>query len=1321
MDMKANRWKIGMSLVEVMIVVVILGVVLAGIFMFFVSGTEQFHFARRQNELDMSGRMALDRITNSLIWAGYMPHGGWEDDEWHPMQTADPDTVRFYADRYPRFKVLTDREYINIFRGIDGAIHIENDSGVVWTEGHNITDLYFSYLDGDGNDLGFPLASDSLRDLIRQIRVDLELSEEYGDHVYQSVMHTTITPRNLGIDHGFNPLFYPPEPLRGIIAFNVFGSDTIPNPTQDEILMIEKLTDWGYTVTQFTDAMASGFDYEDIDLIILRHRTDGISLPAGDIYMASNGQDSIPVITMNPHDAEDYFGLGTAIASHEDSLMYGLMPWHDVLKNVFPAGSPDSVAIYQPGLGGEQTYLDYSNGLDSLLIDRAAGYGQSGVCCNTYSTPGRRRVHYGAWDASCYNDKGWQLFRNVVRWGAGTPPGGSGGTILMEEGFEDPGSTPAEITIWEDDITPQVGQTMVPIYEEHFDNGTTTLTWDLSPLGGGRTFVRGSSEPDDPNCLQMDRSGAGAITRNVGYLTVDLSAYNENLDDLVLQYRANTSSEGFLDAADDVFLTELSGGSTVQVLSEDFENLALGHGDIEFWGDLYGQYRVHEPTGWGGDGKFVTFDTRSPGNYAHNRMMVEVDLSSVLPGSDIQVDYRFHDHDDDSDAGSDGDFLGYNDTGLITGAVEGVHDLDPASYDDDSWHDRSATWSFGTLPSTLYVLFGQYGNQTAVDFDEDGGISLDNITVSAIQPPDTTYDAIGGLSATNSDWQTFEVDLDQEALVYGHSFDSDFSICFSQEGGTSFGSGSGIRWDDIIIGEMVDTLWVEGWSHAPLSGGVDDWTPADVGGGHGHAWTTWANNAGLYSDNSHCYLQSPEVFIPDLDWTSPPTLRFYHRYVTQPDDDGGYVQISTGGGPWTTLDSLDYTGISSSAYPGGAGIPLFTGNQPAWEQVELDLAAYEGTTVQFRFVFGSDGSGTDMGWQLDDFSITGEASGYYVESVQFESDGAAALAWDSFDMYLGYTNDGYFTGDGEMDVSAMTKVVEDGTLEVNGSGWQDIQLEKAFILLPDKNLTVKVELHNSAIGGGNDWLTASVTAPGYRCRQEGSSSGDPTYLYRYEFRPNIRVQTNRGTLSPVPGMAVDPYVPMSDMYDYNDFEAIYTAEELGTSGGGAGWNTGGGENDWEFGYPLFTPDIDPALDPANENSIAGNDLTVNGLYEYNANNWLRSPAFYMPDTLTSFDSVKVNYFHCIRTAALDNGAVQLGFSDDGSVPGPTDWIMIADYNGIETAYWENVSHDVASEFNSAYAAGDRYYFLRFTLYTGGSGGLRGGWNLDNVSVTGHFE
>ena len=57
----------GMSLVELTIVIGILGILFAAVYMFFVKGTEQFHFTRRQNQLATTGRIALEVLSDEQL------------------------------------------------------------------------------------------------------------------------------------------------------------------------------------------------------------------------------------------------------------------------------------------------------------------------------------------------------------------------------------------------------------------------------------------------------------------------------------------------------------------------------------------------------------------------------------------------------------------------------------------------------------------------------------------------------------------------------------------------------------------------------------------------------------------------------------------------------------------------------------------------------------------------------------------------------------------------------------------------------------------------------------------------------------------------------------------------------------------------------------------------------------------------------------------------------------------------------------------------------------------------------------------------------
>ncbi|PHN07204.1 M36 family metallopeptidase [Flavilitoribacter nigricans] len=112
---------------------------------------------------------------------------------------------------------------------------------------------------------------------------------------------------------------------------------------------------------------------------------------------------------------------------------------------------------------------------------------------------------------------------------------------------------------------------------------------------------------------------------------------------------------------------------------------------------------------------------------------------------------------------------------------------------------------------------------------------------------------------------------------------------------------------------------------------------------------------------------------------SQPVLRFYHKYETEPVEDGGIVQISTDGGlNWDFLDDkffkhkyrrkIDY---SAFAIPGIGG---FWGSLQEFTPSYIDLSAYQGENIQVRFRFGSDGEDPNAvhpyeGWYVDDFEI----------------------------------------------------------------------------------------------------------------------------------------------------------------------------------------------------------------------------------------------------------------------------------------------------------------------------------------------------------------
>lgn len=418
--------RLGMNLVEVTIVLVVLGVVMAGVFMMITSSTEHFHFARRQNEIDTDGRMILERMTSEIIWAGYMPAGGWDNDNWHPMVQGQNQTVEFYAD-YDRNTVLDNTDYRAITL-VGENIRLTDRGGVVQFYGDNVTSLTYNYLDESGSVLSKPLSGDDLDD-VRHIRIDLQLSMEYGNDIMQSNFHTTISPRNLGLNHNINPAFLPPPPLDGKVVYNIPDA----GPTYDDTLMIDRMEFWGLDVIPLTDDSMLTYDYagENIDMMVWRVRTAGFAHPHG---VALNNV-NIPIVTLNAQDAVSILSMGHTATDQMYNQMTPLCTAHPV--NDF---LPDSTFDVYDGVGiaWQSVFSDTLSYPDTLLTLASNINGVSGVCVKDEYVVGRRRVHFSAWDASEYTTPdGWRIFRNVIEWVIGTPPT-EDYDPLGEDDFENP-------------------------------------------------------------------------------------------------------------------------------------------------------------------------------------------------------------------------------------------------------------------------------------------------------------------------------------------------------------------------------------------------------------------------------------------------------------------------------------------------------------------------------------------------------------------------------------------------------------------------------------------------------------------------------------------------------------------------------------------------------------------------------------------------------------------------------------------------------------------------------------------------------------------
>jgi hypothetical protein len=154
----------------------------------------------------------------------------------------------------------------------------------------------------------------------------------------------------------------------------------------------------------------------------------------------------------------------------------------------------------------------------------------------------------------------------------------------------------------------------------------------------------------------------------------------------------------------------------------------------------------------------------------------------------------------------------------------------------------------------------------------------------------------------------------------------------------------------------------------------------------GSTWYSAGQSTGFGTDNVS-YLISPTNTVSQA---GALRLTFTHRYSFERDTvnwDGGAIEVSINGGPWTYVpaaqfDQNGYTGTVGSA-PSLAGKQAFIGNSPghpAYITSSCLLAsANPGDLVNIRFVADYDnnttGNLTPPGWQISSVQIAQGLSG----------------------------------------------------------------------------------------------------------------------------------------------------------------------------------------------------------------------------------------------------------------------------------------------------------------------------------------------------------
>jgi subtilisin family serine protease len=175
-----------------------------------------------------------------------------------------------------------------------------------------------------------------------------------------------------------------------------------------------------------------------------------------------------------------------------------------------------------------------------------------------------------------------------------------------------------------------------------------------------------------------------------------------------------------------------------------------------------------------------------------------------------------------------------------------------------------------------------------------------------------------------------------------------------------------------------------GWTHG---GSGDTWALSGARV-HGGASAFHATDPPTTSDQR---LVSPAVVLPDEG--AGLTLQFWNWQEMESSFsgcwDGGVVEISTdGGASWTYLPtSVMLTDPYDGPVTGLASLDGWCGDPQDWLKSVVDLSAYAGQTVQFRFRLGSDTSVSREGWYVDDVVVQACVAGGLPFADGFDSGG----------------------------------------------------------------------------------------------------------------------------------------------------------------------------------------------------------------------------------------------------------------------------------------------------------------------------------------------
>jgi hypothetical protein len=306
-----------------------------------------------------------------------------------------------------------------------------------------------------------------------------------------------------------------------------------------------------------------------------------------------------------------------------------------------------------------------------------------------------------------------------------------------------------------------------------------------------------------------------------------------------------------------------------------------------------------------------------------------------------------------------------------------------SSYSCDLALDDIRIWDVPAINATMSAInepsgVGIEGEKTAVTVEiiNNGSTTISNIPVSYTVNSGTPVNELIGSSLVPGDTITYTFNdsivipagtYDVCAYVYvsGEGFTPDDTLCISPYG-------LFVSTIPFVTNFESQQYWYQEtnnptsiWEYGTPNYGATNTTHSGT-----KAWDINLSTAYGISADAYLYTQ-----LFDFSNDTSATLSFWMNYNTESCCDGISLEYSIDtGATWQKLgiqgDPLGVNWYSHSVT--AANGACWADNSNGWKKMEYDLSMFDSasTLVQFRYLFGSDGSVQRDGASIDDFSIT---------------------------------------------------------------------------------------------------------------------------------------------------------------------------------------------------------------------------------------------------------------------------------------------------------------------------------------------------------------